>query len=247
MIDNPIFWITAVISVIITGISKGGFGGLALLAVPLMALTISPIQAAGIMLPILIIMDWVSMWSYRKHWDKRLLFLMLPGAVLGIFAAWSMAAYVDDQFVRICVGLIAVLFPIYAIFKPKGRTDVIKDNKPLGVIASVAAGFTSFIAHAGGPPFQAYAIPQGLEKRLYAGTAVMFFAVVNFVKLVPYAMLGQFDKTNLTTSLILIPLAPVGVLIGVWLIKRIDQELFYRILYGLIFAVGLKLLWDGLV
>ncbi|MEP3890001.1 MAG: sulfite exporter TauE/SafE family protein [Hellea sp.] len=247
MIDNPLFWVTAVISVIITGISKGGFGGLALLAVPLMALTISPVQAAGIMLPILIVMDWVSVWSYRKSWDKRLLWLMLPGAGLGIVAAWMFAGYVDDQFVRICVGVIAVCFPIFAIFKPKGREDILKDNKPIGIIAGIAAGFTSFIAHAGGPPFQAYAIPQGLEKRLYAGTGVMFFAVVNFVKLVPYALLGQFDKSNLTTSLILIPLAPIGVLIGVWLIKRIDQQLFYRILYGLIFAVGVKLLWDGLV
>lgn len=247
MIDNPVFWVTAVISVIITGISKGGFGGLALLAVPLMALTISPIQAAGIMLPILIVMDWVSVWSYRKHWDKTLLILTLPGAILGILAAWKFAAYVDDQFVRICVGLIAVLFPIYAILKPKSREDIVVGNKPLGIISGVAAGFTSFIAHAGGPPFQAYAIPQGLEKRIYAGTAVMFFAVVNFVKLLPYAMLGQFDKANLTTSLILIPLAPIGVLIGVWLMKRIDQVLFYRILYGLIFVVGVKLLWDGLV
>jgi uncharacterized membrane protein YfcA len=247
MIDNPLFWVTAVISVIITGISKGGFGGLALLAVPLMALTISPVQAAGIMLPILIVMDWVSVWSYRKHWDKKLLILMLPGAILGILAAWKFAAYVDDQFVRICVGLIAVLFPIYAIFKPKSREDIVVGNRSLGVISGIAAGFTSFIAHAGGPPFQAYAIPQGLEKRLYAGTAVMFFFVVNFVKLLPYAMLGQFDKTNLTTSLILIPLAPIGVLIGVWLLKRIDQDVFYRILYGLIFMVGVKLLWDGLV
>ena len=247
MIDNPLFWVTAVISVIITGISKGGFGGLALLAVPLMALTISPVQAAGIMLPILIVMDWVSVWSYRKHWDKKLLILMLPGAILGILAAWKFAAYVDDQFVRICVGLIAVLFPIYAIFKPKSREDIVVGNRPLGVISGIAAGFTSFIAHAGGPPFQAYAIPQGLEKRLYAGTAVIFFAVVNFVKLLPYAMLGQFDKANLTTSLILIPLAPIGVLIGVWLLKRIDQDVFYRILYSLIFMVGVKLLWDGLV
>ena len=247
MIDNPLFWVTAVISVIITGISKGGFGGLALLAVPLMALTISPVQAAGIMLPILIVMDWVSVWSYRKHWDKKLLILMLPGAIIGILAAWKFAAYVDDQFVRICVGVIAVLFPIYAIFKPKSREDIVVGNRPLGVISGIAAGFTSFIAHAGGPPFQAYAIPQGLEKRIYAGTAVMFFFVVNFVKLLPYAMLGQFDKTNLTTSIILIPLAPVGVLIGVWLLKRIDQDMFYRILYGLIFVVGVKLLWDGLV
>lgn len=247
MIDNPIFWITAVISVIITGISKGGFGGLALLAVPLMALTISPVQAAGIMLPILIIMDWVSMWSYRKHWDKKLLMLTLPGAIIGILIAWKFAAYVDDQFVRISVGLIAVIFPVYAVFKPKGKADIITGNTPLGWAAGIAAGFTSFIAHAGGPPFQAYAIPQGLEKRIYAGTAVMFFAVVNFAKLVPYAMLGQFDQANLATSLILIPLAPIGVLIGVRLVKHVDQELFFRIIYALIFTVGLKLLWDGLL
>ena len=114
------------------------------------------------------------------------------------------------------------------------------------MISGTVAGFTSFVAHAGGPPYEAYAMPQGLDKRIYAGTAVMFFCVLNFVKVVPYAMLGQFDQTNLTTSLILIPIAPFGVLFGAWLVKRIDQTLFYRILYALIFSVGLKLLWDGL-
>lgn len=242
---DPIFWAVAVFSVLITGISKGGFGGLALLAVPLMALVISPVQAAGIMLPILIIMDWVGVWTYRKHWDRTLLLLTLPGAVLGIVAGGLLAGYVDDRVVRIVVGLIAVLFPIYAVFKPTGGDAFIKNNRPLGVISGTVAGFTSFVAHAGGPPYQAYAIPQGLDKRIYAGTAVMFFFVVNFVKVVPYAMLGQFDQTNLTTSLILIPIAPFGVLFGAWLVKRIDQTLFYRILYGLIFSVGLKLLWDG--
>ena len=243
---DPIFWAVAVFSVLITGISKGGFGGRALLAVPLLALVISPVQAAGIMLPILIIMDWVGVWTYRKHWDRRLLLLTLPGAMLGIVAGGFLAGYVDDQVVRIVVGVIAVLFPIYGVFKPSGGDAFIKNNRPLGVISGTVAGFTSFVAHAGGPPYQAYAIPQGLDKRIYAGTAVMFFFVVNFVKLVPYAMLGQFDQTNLTTSLILIPIAPFGVLFGAWLVKRIDQTLFYRILYGLIFTVGLKLLWDGL-
>ena len=247
MLHDPIFWAVAVVSVLITGVSKGGFGGLALLAVPLMALVISPVQAAGIMLPILIVMDWVSVWSYRKHWNKRILWLTLPGAVAGIAAGGLLAGYVDDQFVRVCVGIIAVGFPLYVFFKPKGQASLAKGSRPLGVIAGGVAGFTSFIAHAGGPPFQAYAIPQGLEKRTYAGTAVMFFFVVNMVKVVPYAMLGQFDATNVTTSLILIPLAPVGVLLGVWLVKRIDQQVFFRIIYGLIFSVGLKLLWDGLI
>ena len=167
--------------------------------------------------------------------------------MLGIVLAWRFAAHVDDQFVRICVGLIAVLFPVYAIFKPKGKADIITGNKPLGLAAGITAGFTSFIAHAGGPPFQAYAIPQGLEKQIYAGTAMMFFAVVNFAKLLPYAMLGQFDRANLSTSLILIPLAPIGVLFGVYLVKRIEQQVFFRFIYGLIFMVGIKLLWDGLL
>ena len=108
------------------------------------------------------------------------------------------------------------------------------------------AGFTSTVAHAGGPPFQAYALGQGLDSRVYVGTGVMFFAVVNAAKLVPYAALGQLDGTNLATSLVLIPLAPLGVVTGVWLVHRLDSALFYRIVYGLVFATGLKLLWDGL-
>lgn len=245
MIHDPTFWLLAIISVIITGISKGGFGGLALLAVPLMALTISPIQAAGIMLPILIVMDWVSAWSYRKHWNKGLLFLMLPGAIIGIALGWALAEYVTETFVLLCVGIIAITFSVYSVFKPKmDKPSGWAQSKILGAISGTVAGFTSFIAHAGGPPFQAYAIPQQLEKRVYAGTAVMFFFVVNAVKLVPYAALGQFDKTNLTTSFILMPLAPIGVLFGVWLVKRIPQDMFYRILYGIIFCVGVKLLWD---
>ncbi|WP_417596275.1 sulfite exporter TauE/SafE family protein [Parasphingorhabdus sp.] len=134
-----------------------------------------------------------------------------------------------------------------AVLKPTGRKDIIAGNKPLGFIAGTVAGFTSFVAHAGGPPYQAYTLPQNLEKRVYAGTAVIFFFVVNFVKILPYALLGQLDRTNLTISLILMPLAPIGVFIGVALVKRINHETFYRIIYVLIFAVGLKLLWDGLI
>lgn len=250
LIPDPLFWICAVFAVITTGISKGGLGGLGILAVPVMSLTISPVQAAGIMLPILIVMDWTSVTAYRKHWDKRVLWLTLPGAVIGIVLGGFLARYVDDDFVRIAVALIALGFVAYVVTKKllfkSGKLSRLVGNRSVGFIAGMAAGFTSFIAHAGGPPFQAYAIPQGLEKRIYAGTAVMFFTVVNAVKLIPYAMLGQFDKTNLSTSLVLIPLAPIGVLIGVWLIKRIDETVFFRVIYVLLVCVGVKLLYDGL-
>jgi len=152
---------------------------------------------------------------------------------------------VTDNAVRIIVGLIAVAFPLYNWFGPKSGLEAIKNSKSAAQIAGALAGFTSFIAHAGGPPFQAYAIPQGLPHRIYAGTAVMFFFIVNAVKLGPYAALGQLDISNLTISAMLLPIAPIGVLIGVWLIKRVDGVLFYRIMYGLIFVTGLKLLWDA--
>jgi len=244
------FWICAVFAVITTGISKGGLGGLGIFAVPVMSLTISPVQAAGIMLPILIVMDWISLAAYRKHWDKRVLLLTLPGAVIGIIIGGLLARYVNDDFVRIAVALIALGFVAYVVTKEmilkSQKLSRLAGNRPAGFLAGTAAGFTSFIAHAGGPPFQAFAIPQGLEKRIYAGTAVMFFTVVNAVKLIPYAMLGQFDKTNLSASLVLIPLAPIGVLMGVWLIKRIDEKVFFRVLYVLLVCVGVKLLYDGL-
>ena len=250
LISDPVFWVCAVFAVITTGISKGGLGGLGIFAVPVMALAISPVQAAAIMLPVLIVMDWTSVAAYRKHWDKRVLVLTLPGAIIGIAIGGFLARYVNEDFVRIAVAVIALGFVAYALTKEfllkSEKLSRIKDNRPLGFLAGTAAGFTSFIAHAGGPPFQAYAIPQGLEKRIYAGTAVMFFTVVNAVKLIPYAMLGQFDKTNLSTSLMLMPLAPIGVLIGVWLIKRIDETVFFRVLYALLVMVGAKLLWDGL-
>ena len=247
MITEPAFWIAAIIAVLVTGISKGGFGGLGLLAVPLMALTISPVQAAGIMLPLLLVMDMVSVWSFRRSFDRSILWLTLPGAVIGIVLGGLLAGYVSDNMVRICVGVIAITFSLYAVFKPKGKSFLPPRHKPMGAIAGLVAGFTSFVAHAGGPPFQAYAIPQNLDKKTYAGTSVMFFTVVNIVKIIPYALVGQFSATNLATSAALMPLAPIGVLIGVWLLGRIDQALFYRILYGLIFCVGVKLLWDGIV
>lgn len=246
MIDNPLFWLTAVIAVLITGISKGGFGGIAILAVPLMALTISPVVAAGIMLPILVLMDVFSVWAWRKTWSKSYLWTLLPGALIGVAIGTYFAGEVNDDFVRIVVGLVAVGFSVYAMVGSLGSRTLKAAGKPWGAVAGLSAGFTSFIAHAGAPPYQAYMIPQGLEKKLYTGTSVIFFAALNAIKIPPYAFLGQLSNTNMTTSLLLMPLAPLGVWLGVWLNGKVPQERFYPILYTLVLIVGIKLLYDGI-
>ncbi len=249
MIADPIFWICAVAAVLITGISKGGLGGMAIFAVPLMALTISPVQAAGIMLPILIAMDVFSVRAYRKDFSKSVVMQVLPAAIIGIGAGAVLAKYFNDDHIRILVGLIALGFVMYKGVGGVRKSDTsswLKDNPLAAAIAGFFAGLTSFMAHAGGPPFKIYALSQGLTPRAFAGSAAVFFAVVNLVKLAPYALLGQLGFENLKISLILIPLAPLGVWAGVWMVRRIDHGLFYKIMYSLLFVVGLRLLWTGL-
>ena len=255
LLSDPLFVIIAVIAVVITGISKGGFGGVALLAVPLMSLVISPIQAAGIMLPIMIPMDFMSIWVYRKRWDGRNLALLIPAAIVGITIGGLTARWVNEEFVRLLVGFIAVVFTIHrwrglrraaksvaTATAPQRRAP----NKILGAFWGTCAGFTSFLAHAGSPPYQVYVLPQGLSKEIYTGTSVIFFASVNAIKLIPYGMLGQLSVTNLSVSLMLLPLAPVGVFLGVWINRKLREDMFFTIILTAIFIVGLKLIWDGI-
>ena len=255
LFSDPLFVIVAVVAVIITGISKGGFGGIALLAVPLMSLVISPIQAAGIMLPIIIPMDFLSIWVYRKRWDGRNLAILIPAATLGITIGGLTARWVNEDIVRLIVGIIAVVFTLH---RWRGLRQLAKStasvkaterrppHKILGWFWGTCAGFTSFLAHAGSPPYQVYMIPQNLSKEVYTGTSVMFFAAANAIKLIPYGMLGQLSVTNLAVSLWLIPLVPIGVFLGVWINRKLREDIFFSIVLTAIFIVGLKLIWDGI-
>ncbi|MEW5421087.1 sulfite exporter TauE/SafE family protein [Amorphus sp. 3PC139-8] len=249
MITDPIFYLCAIPAVIVVGISKGGFGGsIALLGVPLMTLVISPIQAAGIMLPILVLMDLIAVASYRRTFDKTVLIMTLPGAFVGIALGYALASSVDEAMVRLMVGLVAVVFSLdHWVLKRRRPSDHVPPaHSPVkGTLWGALAGFTSFVSHAGGPPYQMYAIPLQMEKRMFAGTAVMFFFALNVTKLVPYFLLGQFSTANLETSAVLFPVAIAAILLGIWLVKVVPQEAFYRVLYVFVFVVGLKLIWDG--
>lgn len=246
MPDNPWFYAAAVPAVLITGISKGGFaGGLGVVAVPLMALVVPPLEAAGILLPILMVMDLIGLWGYRRDFDRRNLRLLLPGALVGVLLGTATAHRVEDHQIRLLVGLIAVSFVLYRWLGPTAAAPQ-RPGRIAGVFWGAMAGFTSFVAHAGGPPFQVHMLSQRLDQRVYVATSVAFFWAVNLMKLAPYAWLGQLDTGNLATALVLMPLAPVGMLTGMWLLPRIRPDLFYRICYVLVLLVGARLIWDGI-
>lgn len=247
MITDPDFYFAAIPAVLLFGIAKGGFGGgLGVMAVPMMALVISPLQAAAILLPILCLMDLVSLWAYRGRWIVQELRLLVPASLVGIgIGTWTFGA-MSPAMIRLMLGLIAIAFTAHHWLQKAGSNRSQRKFPPAaGIVAAATAGFTSFIAHAGGPPISMYLLRRELDRTAFVGTTVVFFAVVNYVKLVPYNFLGQFDGSNLQTSLVLAPLAPVGVAMGVWLHNRVTDKIFFRIAYTLLFAVGLKLIYDG--
>ncbi|WP_231871115.1 sulfite exporter TauE/SafE family protein [Halioglobus sp. HI00S01] len=245
MLTDPAFYLVSIPAVLLYGISKGGFGGsVAVLSVPMMALVMPPTQAAAIMLPILVVMDFFVVRTYWGHYDRLALRVLLPGAIFGILLGYLSADAMNDSYMRIMVGAISLLFGLQSLFAM--RADVQRKHNPVaGTLYGTVAGFTSFSIHAGGPPFTMYLMPKGLAPLLFAGTAGLFFAVVNVVKLVPYTLLGQFSADNLLYSLALVPLAPVGVRIGHYLVRRSEPAVYYRIISFFLLVVGAKLLWEG--
>ena len=250
MIDDPWFYVAAIPAVVMFGISKGGFGGgLGVVAVPLMALVVSPVQAAAILLPILCLMDVVAVWAYRRRWVWPELRILVPASLLGIGIGTLMFEYMSPAIIRLMLGVVAISFTLNHWFHLTTRGKQKRPAHPpvVAAIAGATAGFTSFIAHAGGPPLNMYLLRRKLDRTAFVGTTVGFFAIVNYVKLVPYAWLDQLDISNLSTSLVLSPFAPIGVGLGVWLHRRVSDRFFFRFVYTLLFIVGLRLLFDGVV
>ena len=244
MITEPAFYFAAVPAVTLLGLSKGGFSGIGLLSLPLMALVVSPLDAAAIMLPILMVQDIVSVWSYRRTWDRRNIMMLLPGALAGILTGWLVAAYVSEASVRIAVGLLGVGFALYRLALGN-RAVASVPGRLAGHFWGWVCGFVSFIAHAGGPPFQVFTLPQRLQRDIFVGTGAVFFAIVNLVKVPPYIALGQFTRENLATSAALFPVAIVSTMLGVMLVRRVRGDRFYTIVYVLLIGVGAKLIYDG--
>lgn len=245
IITDPFFYMIAAPAVLLLGVSKSGFGaGFGSLAVPMMALAVTVPQAAAILMPVLLVMDLLGMAAFRKDVDRALLRFMLPYALLGVVLGALLFKLLDARWVAAIVGGFTLLFLAQQMLL---KTDPNGPPPPrwLGGVLLIVSGFTSFIAHAGGPPVNAYVMRLKLSPVLFTGTMAYLFFFINMAKWAPYAWLGLLDMRNFGTSLVLLPLAPVGVWVGVRMARTINPVLFYRLIRIGMFLTGCKLLWDG--
>lgn len=243
------FYLLALPAVLLIGLAKGGFTGLGALGTPLMALAIGdPLGAAAILLPILIAQDIVGVTAFRKTWDGSVLKAMMPGAVVGIGLGYLLAAQVSPDVVMAVLGAISISFGAQRLWVERGGRIAASSNSPawVGTLFGVATGFTSQIAHAGGPPFQMWVMPKKLPRDVLVGTSAIFFAVINWIKVPAYVALGQFTYANVVASAVLLPVAILASLLGVKLVRRVSVKRLYSIVYVLMIAAGAKLFMDGI-
>lgn len=238
-------WLLAILASMAIGLAKGGLAMVAILAVPILSLVMSPVQAAGLMLPVYIVSDIGGLLAFRRDFDRRVLLTSLPGAVVGIGFGWATAHVVPDRGVTLIVGLIGLSFALNALVRPNLSSEPRQPSRGRGSVWGALAGYTSFVSHSGGPPYQVYVQPLRLPSVIFAGTTTWFFAVVNWVKLIPYAALGQLSFASLKVAAILMPVALVSVWIGLRLVRIIPQALFYKLITWGLFVVSLRLIWQG--
>ena len=245
IITDPWFYAVAIPAVLLTGLSKSGFAtGIGTLSVPLMALAISVPQAAAVMMPLLLLADLMGLRMFRHDFDKNLLRFMLPFGLLGVVIGTLTFKFFSPQVVAGCVGVFTLLFLAQQLLFPPSSA-----SKPqprwLGALFITTSGFTSFIAHAGGPPMNAYALPLRLKPLVFSATMAYFYFAINLSKWIPYAYLGLLDWRNFWTALLLMPVAGFGVWLGKRLAMRMSPKMFYRLIYFGMLLSGSKLLWDA--
>lgn len=245
--DGMWFWTVALIASLFVGMGKGGLPVVGMLGVPVLSLAISPIAAAGLLLPVYVLSDMFGLYAYRKEFDRRVLAIVVTGMIFGVGLGWATAHIVPEWAVTTLVGLIGTVFALNALLRkpvdgPPRRAEVAP-----GVFWGTIAGFTSFVSHTGGPPYQVYTLPLRMTKTVFAGTSTIAFAIINAVKLVPYYFLDQLNPSNLKIALVLMPPAALAVFAGVRLVRWLPEKLFFQIVTWALLAVSLKLIYDGLL
>ena len=244
--DGWQFWVVAVIAAALTGIGKGGVPIVGALVVPVLSLVISPVVAAGLMLPVYVISDWFGLYAYRKEFDKRVLWIVSLAMTIGVGLGWATARYIEESWVTVLVGGISVAFALNQLLRKTVVAEPKRAELAPGLFWGTIAGFTSFVSHTGAPPYQVYTLPLGMKKAVFAGTSTIAFAYINALKLIPYYFLGQINLASLETAAKLMPIAAAAVFFGVWAVRRMPERLFFAVVTWSLLLIGVELIWKGL-
>jgi len=248
LITDLAFYAVAIPAVLLSGIAKAGANGLGILAVPMMALVVSPATAAAVLLPILCALDLLGLWAWRGRADWRVLRTLLPGAMLGIVAGSLVFFTLDVRWVKVILGAESILFALHRILAHRAiaARPARRPSHVHGGFWGALGGFTSTLAHAGSPPLMQYLLPLKLGRDTLVGTSVIFFTAVNAVKLVPYGLLGLLDTVGMATALVLAPAVPVGYWVGLRMVRALPEQWFQQLVVWSLLLMGIKLLWDGI-
>lgn len=237
----------AALAALLVGLSKGGIPVIGMVAVPVLALVMSPVKAAVLLLPIYVMSDWVGVWLYRRSYSAANLKILIPAGIVGVLVGWLTASQVPDKVLSFMIGAVGIGFCLNVWL----RRDAGQTPQPPSVVKGwfwgTLAGLTSFISHAGAPPFQVYMLPQKLPKAAFAGTATIVFAVINAAKIWPYQQLQPYSAASLWTAATLVPFALVGTVLGAYLTKRMADAWFFRAVQISLFAVSLKVMADAVL
>lgn len=248
-IDPVFFYLVGLPTVFLIALSKGAFGGgLAVLGIPLLSLVMSPLDAAIVVAPLVSFMDLFALGSFGpRTWSKRDLLWLMPCLVIGIGIGYFFFTRVDPHLVAASIAAVTLLFTAHwFLLGRRAKPSHIPVSPPLAILAGTVSGFTTFVAHSGGPPVNMYLLRRGLNKTIYAGTNLAIFMLGNLVKLVPYGVLAYAKPWTLIAAALLAPIVPVGVWAGVYLHRRLEQNRLYFWCYLLLAAAASKLLFDAL-
>lgn len=243
------YWIVACLAAFLMGLSKGGVPMIALLSVPLMSLYMNPALAAGLLLPIYIVADMYAVYLFRHAFSARNLKILLPGAIFGILVGFFAVSYVSGDLIKLLVAGIGLVYLAKALRNRFSKVPVPPRpaDVPRGIVWGSLAGLTSYISHAGGPPFQAYVLPQKLDKMVYLGTTTIFFTVVNLLKVPPFILAGQITWDSAAQAIWLAPFALAGARSGAYVSRILPDRVFFLIVEIALAVVSFKLIYEVLL
>ena len=226
-------------------VSKGGLGGMmGALATPIMALVMPTNQVLGLLLPIMLLADVFAVALHWRKWNGRLVWLLIPGAVIGVTIGTFFIANAPTHVLRMGLAVISLLFVVYKLFEKRIlASSNYQEHGWHGWLAGTTGGFASSLAASGGPPISIYLMLQKLTPIVFNGTAVLFFAILNWIKVPYYLYIHLFNFQQLWHIAWIAPIVPLGVWFGRWMATKISKEVFDGIIVSLLAVTALLLIF----